>query len=58
MMKKIAADRMLRAELPEYKEVGLLSQADSEARIRKVKHEVGGFISLAVADSQVNFRNA
>ena len=52
-MKKLVADRMLRAELPEYKDVGLPSQAEGEARMAKVKQEVKNFISLSVADSKV-----
>jgi aspartate/methionine/tyrosine aminotransferase len=52
-MKKLAADRMLRAELPEYSDVGLPSQAEGEASISKVRQEVKDFISLSVADSKV-----
>lgn len=52
-MSKIVAARMLRAELPEYNQIGLPSQKDGEERINAVKQEVGEFISLSVADSKV-----
>jgi aspartate/methionine/tyrosine aminotransferase len=47
------ADRMLRAELPEYKAVGLPSQAEGDSRISKVQEEVKEYISLGVADTKV-----
>lgn len=50
---KPVADRMIRAELPEYNEVGLPSQAEGEARLAKVRQEVKNFVSFGVADSTV-----
>jgi aspartate/methionine/tyrosine aminotransferase len=47
------ANRMLRAELPEYNIVGLPSQAEGEARIDKLREEIKEFVSLSVADTKV-----
>lgn len=50
---KPLARRIEVAHLPEYREIGLPSQEESELRLNQARRDVGNFISLGVADSKV-----
>jgi aspartate/methionine/tyrosine aminotransferase len=50
---KPLARRIELAHLPEYQEIGLPSQEESELRLNQARRDGGGFMSLGVADSRI-----